>query len=152
VVVGDGGHEAYTAILWGVLLSRESSKFAEAETVSNVEGNMCGTAMRGADALPGSKTASRRKGSRWNPGLRRPSWETTQLICLLPDWAFYLLIVAGSWAFHIYRARLIRHTEERVYRRQYELDTWEGEVAKNRQQKQAGSLAPRKKDATPQSS
>jgi hypothetical protein len=68
VVVGDGGHEAYTAILWGALLSRESSKVAEAETVSNVEGNTCGTAMRGAVALPWSKTASRRKGLRRNLG------------------------------------------------------------------------------------
>jgi hypothetical protein len=67
VVVGDGGRAAYTTILWGVLLSRESSKLAEAETVSNVEGNMCGTGMRGAVALP-SKTTSRRKGSRRNLG------------------------------------------------------------------------------------
>ena len=51
MVVGDGGHEAYTAILWGVLLSRESSKVAEAETVSNVEGNTYGTGMRGAVAV-----------------------------------------------------------------------------------------------------
>ena len=68
MVVGDGGHEAYTAILWGALLSRESSKVAEAETVSNVEGNMCGTVLRGADALPWSKTQSRSKGSRRNLG------------------------------------------------------------------------------------
>ena len=68
MVVGDGGCEAYTTILWGALLSSEIAKLAEAETVSNVEGNMCGTAMRGADALPESKTASRRKGSRWNLG------------------------------------------------------------------------------------
>ena len=47
----------------GVLLSHEISKVAEAEAVSNVEGNMCGTAMRGADALPGSKATSRAKGS-----------------------------------------------------------------------------------------
>jgi hypothetical protein len=32
---------------------------------------MCGTIMRGAVALPWSKTASRRKGLRWNPGFRR---------------------------------------------------------------------------------
>ena len=68
MVVGDGGCEAYTAIVWGALLSSEIPKLAEAETVSNVEGNMCGTAMRGADALPESKTASRTKGSRWNLG------------------------------------------------------------------------------------
>jgi hypothetical protein len=41
---------------------------AEAETVDDVEGNMCGTAMRGADAPPGSKTTSRSKGSRRNLG------------------------------------------------------------------------------------
>ena len=65
---GDGGCEAYTAIVWGVLLSRESHKTAEAEPVSNVEGNMCGPMMRGADALPWSKTTSRTKGSRRNLG------------------------------------------------------------------------------------
>ena len=64
----NGGREAYTAILRGVLLSRESSKVAEAEAVSNVEGNTYGTGMRGAVALPWSKTASRRKGSRRNLG------------------------------------------------------------------------------------
>ncbi len=68
MVVGDGGCEAYTTILWGRLLSRESHKIAEAETVSNVEGNMCGPVMRGADALPWSKTLSRRKGTRRNLG------------------------------------------------------------------------------------
>src|SRR5689334_10703393 len=41
---------------------------AEAEAVGNVEGNMCGTAMRGAVALPGSETTSRRKGTRRNLG------------------------------------------------------------------------------------
>ena len=76
MVVGDGGHEPYTAILWGVRLSRESSKVAEAEAVSNVEGNTCGTGMRGAVALPWSKTTSRSKGWRRNPGLRRGRlWE-----------------------------------------------------------------------------
>jgi len=68
VVAGDGGCEAYTVIVWGVLLSLENHDIAEAEAVSNVEGNMCGTAMRGADALPGSKTTSRTKGSRRNLG------------------------------------------------------------------------------------
>ena len=68
MVVGDGGCEAYTAIVWGVRLSRESHKIAEAETVSNVEGNMCGTVTRGADALPGSMATSRTKGSRRNLG------------------------------------------------------------------------------------
>ena len=68
MVVGDGGCEAYTAILWGALLSSEIPKLAEAETVSNVEGNMCGPVMRGADALPWSKTTSRTEGSRRNLG------------------------------------------------------------------------------------
>ena len=68
MVAGDGGCEAYTVIVWGVLLSLENHNSAEAETVSNVEGNMCGTATRGADALPGSKTTSRMKGTRRNLG------------------------------------------------------------------------------------
>jgi len=68
VVAGDGGCEAYTAIVWGVLLSRESHKTAEAEPVSNVEGNMCGPAMRGTDALPWSRTHHAPKGRRRNLG------------------------------------------------------------------------------------
>jgi hypothetical protein len=47
--------EAYTAIAWGVGLSHERSDIAGAESLYSLEGNMCGTAMRGADALPGSK-------------------------------------------------------------------------------------------------
>ena len=62
VVVGDGGHEAYTAIVWGVGLSHEIGNNAGAETVYMAEGNMCGTVMRGAVALPGSKNTSRAKG------------------------------------------------------------------------------------------
>jgi hypothetical protein len=65
---GNDHGEAYTAIVWGGLLSRESSNIAEAEAFSVAEGNMCGTAMRGADALPRSKTPSRTKGSRRNLG------------------------------------------------------------------------------------
>src|SRR5438552_18270140 len=60
---GDGGCEAYTAIAWGVGLSHERSYIAGAEGFHSLEGNMCGTAMRGADALPGSKATSRAKGS-----------------------------------------------------------------------------------------
>ena len=41
---------------------------AEAEPVGNVEGNIGGTAMRGAVTLPGSETTSRRKGTRRNLG------------------------------------------------------------------------------------
>ena len=48
-------------IVWGVGLSSEIPKTAEAETFTVVEGNMCGTAMRGADAPPGSKATSRTK-------------------------------------------------------------------------------------------
>ena len=40
---GDDRREAYTAIVWGGLLSRERHKDAEAETVDTVEGNMCGS-------------------------------------------------------------------------------------------------------------
>ncbi len=68
MVAGDGGCEAYTVIVWGVRLSLENQNCAEAETVSNVEGNMCGPVMRGADALPWSKTTSRTKGPRRNLG------------------------------------------------------------------------------------
>src|SRR5438067_7255800 len=63
VATGDGGCEAYTAIAWGVGLSHERSDIAGAEGFHSLEGNMCGTAMRGADALPGSKATSRAKGS-----------------------------------------------------------------------------------------
>ena len=60
--------EAYTAIAWGVGLSHERSDIAGAEGFHSLEGNMCGTAMRGADALPGSKATSRAKGSHRNLG------------------------------------------------------------------------------------
>ena len=52
---GDSGHEAYTAIAWGVGLSHERSDIAGAEGFHSLEGNMCGTDMRGADALPGQR-------------------------------------------------------------------------------------------------
>jgi hypothetical protein len=68
VVAGDGGCEAYTTMLRGCVLSPERQNIAEAETVDDVEGNMCGTVMRGADAPPGSETTSRSKGSRRNLG------------------------------------------------------------------------------------
>ena len=64
MATGDSGCEAtYTAIAWGVGLSPERSDVAGAESFYSLEGNMCGTAMRGADALPGSKATSRAKGS-----------------------------------------------------------------------------------------
>jgi hypothetical protein len=68
VVTGDGGCEAYTAIAWGVGLSLVRSDIAGAEGFHSLEGNMCGTVMRGADALPGSKAPSRAKGSYRNLG------------------------------------------------------------------------------------
>jgi len=51
-----------TAIAWGVGLSHERSYIAGAECFYSPEGNMCGTAMRGVVALPGSKATSRAKG------------------------------------------------------------------------------------------
>ena len=63
MATGDGGYEAYTAIAWGVGLSHERSDIAGAESFYSLEGNMCGTVMRGADALPGSKATSRATGS-----------------------------------------------------------------------------------------
>ena len=63
MAAGDGGCEAYTAIAWGVGLSHERSYIAGAESFYSLEGNMCGTATRGAVALPGSKATSRAKGS-----------------------------------------------------------------------------------------
>ena len=47
-------------------MSLEIDNVAEAEPVIIVEGNMCGTVMRGAVAPPGSKATSRRKGMRRN--------------------------------------------------------------------------------------
>ena len=63
MIPGDSGHEAYTAIAWGMGSSHERSDIAGAESFYSLEGNMCGTATRGADALPGSKATSRAKGS-----------------------------------------------------------------------------------------
>ena len=68
MAAGDSGCEAYTAIAWGVGLSHERSDIAGAEGFHSLEGNMCGTVMRGADALPGSKATSRAKGSHRNLG------------------------------------------------------------------------------------
>ena len=68
MVVGDGGCEAYTTIAWGGLLSRESQEIVGAEALSNVEGNMCGVAMRDAVAPPRSKTPSRANRQRRNLG------------------------------------------------------------------------------------
>ena len=61
---GNDHGEAYTAIVQGELLSPEMRKLAEAETFGDVEGHTCGTVMRGAVVLPGSRTSSCTKGSR----------------------------------------------------------------------------------------
>src|SRR5262245_39955341 len=66
VTSGDSGREAYTAIAWGGGLSPERLDMAGAESFHWL--NMCGTVMRGADALPGSKATSRAKGSHRNLG------------------------------------------------------------------------------------
>jgi hypothetical protein len=63
VAAGDSGCEAYTAIAWGVGLSHERSYIAGAECFYSPEGKRCGTVMRGAVDLPGSKATSRAKGS-----------------------------------------------------------------------------------------
>jgi hypothetical protein len=52
IAIAAGRCEAYTAIAQGVGLSHERSDVAEAESFYSLESNMCGTAMRGADALP----------------------------------------------------------------------------------------------------
>ena len=55
MATGDSGREAYTAIAWGVGLSHERSDIAGAEGFHSLEGNMCGTARRGADARRGQR-------------------------------------------------------------------------------------------------
>ena len=54
--------------LRGELLSRERTIIAEAEAVDIAEGNMSSAVMRGAVALPWSKTSSRTYGSPRNVG------------------------------------------------------------------------------------
>ena len=65
---GDDRREAYTAIMWSGILSREKFNLAEAEAVENVEGNTLCTAMQGVTALPWSETPLRMKGRRRNLG------------------------------------------------------------------------------------
>ena len=57
-----------TQWLHGVCIEARNVLFAGAETVVGVERNMSSTVMRGIVALPGSKTTSRAKGSRWKLG------------------------------------------------------------------------------------
>jgi hypothetical protein len=52
----------------GYVLSPERLSIAEAEPFNTVEGNTGCTVMRGAVALPGSETISRRNGTRRNLG------------------------------------------------------------------------------------
>ena len=49
-------------------MSHGRSYAAGAESFYSLEGNMCGTDMRGAVALPGSKATSRAKGPHRNLG------------------------------------------------------------------------------------
>ena len=53
MATGDSGCEAYTVIAWSVGLSHERSDIAGAESFYSLEGNMCGTVTRGADARRG---------------------------------------------------------------------------------------------------
>jgi hypothetical protein len=74
---GDDGHEAYTAIMWSEILSRERDNPAEAEAVAKGEGNMLRTAMPGATTLPWSETPLRMKGTRRTLGdliSPKPPW------------------------------------------------------------------------------
>ena len=82
MATGDSGREAYTAIAWGVGLSHERSDIAGAEGFHSLEGNMCGTAMRGADALPRSKATSRGKGSHRNLGRSRIWPPSSRAVCV----------------------------------------------------------------------
>ena len=59
MVTGDSVREAYTAIAWGVGLSHERSDIAGAEGFHSLEGNMCGTAMRGAPRRRGIAEVTR---------------------------------------------------------------------------------------------
>src|SRR5260370_35077990 len=68
MVADAGGCKINTAIVWGVIRTRESKNTKKAEPVSNVEGNMYGPAMRGTDALPWSKNTSPTTGRRRNLG------------------------------------------------------------------------------------
>jgi hypothetical protein len=70
---GRAEHEAYTAVAWGVRLSHERLDIVGAEDFHSPEGNMCGTAMRGAEALP-----ARAKG-------RIGTWDLSHLADLFGD-------------------------------------------------------------------
>ena len=65
---GDDHGEAYTSNLVGCGIEPRNGYVAGAEAVKGAEGNMCGAAMRGPVALPGSEATSRKKGTRRNLG------------------------------------------------------------------------------------
>ena len=67
MAAGDVGYEAYTAIMWGGILSRESSEVTEAEAVPSAEGNLTGAAMQGADTPSVVQDPITHKGSRSEP-------------------------------------------------------------------------------------
>jgi hypothetical protein len=106
VATGDSGCEAYTAIAWGVGLSHERLDIAGAEGFHSPEGNMCGTAMRGAVALAESKATSRAKGLHRNLGglgsdrqmLRErdgPHWWLSALPCSADQRKEHLTVFEG---------------------------------------------------------
>ena len=57
------GHQRGVSSTDGVVSAWGDNRNTWTGPVGSPEGNMCGTAMRGADALPGSKATSRAKGS-----------------------------------------------------------------------------------------
>src|SRR5256884_6702380 len=63
VATGDSGCDPKTTRPYSSGCCIARSDIAVAERFHSLEGNMCGIAMRGADALPGSKATSRAKGS-----------------------------------------------------------------------------------------
>jgi len=68
VATGDSGCEAYTANCMGCGIEPRKVIRRRGRGFSFARSNMCGTAMRGADALPGSKATPRAKGSYRNLG------------------------------------------------------------------------------------
>ena len=66
MVVGDDGCEAYTAIVWGGLLSRESYRSQRSRLLTVPKATRAAPLLLGAVALPWSKTPSRTKGARRN--------------------------------------------------------------------------------------
>ena len=63
MAAGDSGDESVHNDCMGCGIEPRKIDIAGAESFHSLQGNMCGTAMQGADALPGSKATSRAKGS-----------------------------------------------------------------------------------------